>query len=212
MRLTLSLILLLMLAACSTGAPKENTTDGGGIDPESEQLETQAYEATGDVRVFYYIKNTLVPGSSGREVEQEEQRSVLLNKGHTFYRGVPDQDLEKEYRFLYNADMYDLLKILKELGFFAKGSAVNIFADDPIARADSERTTTRMIAVETIKDGKVNTSYFARRSNEHEADRDRAKLFNDCQAVLMQAIAGALPRGDADYGEGDTSGIDNRRR
>jgi hypothetical protein len=211
MRYASILILLLILAACSTGAPKENTTDGGGIDPESEQLETQAYEATGDVRVFYYVKNTLVPGSSGHEVEQEEQRSVLLNKSHTFYRGVPDHQMKKEERFLQNSDMYDLLKILKELGFFGKGASVNIFADDPVERADNERTTTRMIAVETIKDGKVNTSYFARRSNEHEADPARAKMFNECQAVMMQAIAGALPRGDAGYGEGDTSNIHERR-
>ena len=73
------------------------------------------------------------------------------------------------------------------------------------------RTTSRVIAVEIIKDGKVNTSYFARRENEHESDKDRAKMFNDCQAVLMQAIAGALPRGNADYGAGDINKIHKPR-
>lgn len=199
------ILLVLFMAACES-TPK---SDDSSIDEtaEQDQLEEQAYEATGDVRVYYYVKNTLVPGASGRDVEQQEQLSVLLNKNHTFYRGVPDHKMKKEERFLYNADVYDLLKILKELGFFASGASVNIFADDPIQRADNERTTTRIIAVETIKNGKVNTSYFARRSNEHEADPDRARQFNDCQSVVLQAIAGALPRGEAGYGEGDSSNL-----
>jgi hypothetical protein len=198
----------LLLAACES-TPKA-TDDGNDETADQDQLEQQAYVATGDVRVYYYVKDTMIPGASGHNVKQEEQHTVLLNKSHAFYRGVPDHKMRKEERFLYNADAYDLLKILKELGFFAKGASVNIFADDPVLRADNERTTTRIIAVETIKNGKVNTSYFARRSNEHEADPDRARQFNDCQAVVLQAIAGALPRGDAGYGEGDSSNL--RRR
>jgi len=203
----------LMLVACAT----KGTSGGGGgdtIDPAAEQdeLELKAYEATGDVRVTYYVKDTLLPGAGGRDVQQDELLHVLLNKSHNFYRGVPDHQIKKEERFLYNSDMYDLLKILQELGFFAKGASVNIFSDDPIERADNERVTSRMISVQTIKDGKVNTSYFSRRINEHELDAERARLFNDCQAVVLQAIAGALPHSRAGYGDGDKKEIDNRRR
>lgn len=211
MRYALLLLFALLTACASTG-----TGTGGGndeVDPtgEADEVERQAYDVTGDVRVYYYVKNMLVRGAGGRDIEQEELRHTLVNRSHTFYAGLPDHQMKKEERFLYNADAYDLLKILKELGFFEKGNSVNILGDDPIARADREARTTRIIAVEQIKDGKVNTSYFARRDNEHEADPDRAKLFNDCQAVLMQAIAGALPRGEAGYGEGDTNRIHKQR-
>lgn len=209
MRYALLLLFALLTACASTG------TGGGNdeVDPtgEADEVERQAYDVTGDVRVYYYVKNMLVRGAGGRDIEQEELRHTLVNRSHTFYAGLPDHQMKKEERFLYNADAYDLLKILKELGFFEKGNSVNILGDDPIARADREARTTRIIAVEQIKDGKVNTSYFARRDNEHEADPDRAKLFNDCQAVLMQAIAGALPRGEAGFGEGDTKRIHKQR-
>lgn len=207
-----ALLLFALLTACaSTGTSSANTSDD--VDPtgEADEIERQAYDVTGDVRVYYYVKNMLGRGAGGRDIEQEELRHTLVNRSHTFYAGLPDHQMKKEERFLYNADAYDLLKILKELGFFEKGNSVNILGDDPITRADREGRTTRIIAVEQIKDGKVNTSYFARRDNEHEADPDRARLFNDCQAVLMQAIAGALPRGEAGYGEGDTNRIHKQR-
>ncbi|MCA8914154.1 MAG: hypothetical protein KDB90_01985 [Planctomycetes bacterium] len=223
-------ILLVIMLACLCGCATTGNTSGGGgsdgtdsIDPNAaeDQKEREAYEVTGDVRVYYYVKRTLVKGAfrttengertSGPMVEQEEQHHVLVNKSHTFYMHIADQDVPPEERFLRNTDMYDLLRIFKELGFFKSGSSVNIFGDDPIERADRERTTSRVIAVEIIKDGKVNTSYFARHENEHESDRDRAKMFNDCQAVLMQAIAGALPRGNADYGAGDINKIHKPR-
>jgi hypothetical protein len=221
MRISLSLIFVLLLAACES-TPKDNSANDG-IDPNAEQdaLEQQAYDATGDVRVFYYVKDMMVESArkKGEMVQQDEIRHTLLNKNHTFYRGVPDHQMKKEERFLHNSDMYDLLKIFKELGFFAKGHSVNIFADDPIERADNEGGTTRVIAVEVIKDGKVNTSYFARRIGENlidenadETTRARSIAFNECQAVFMQAVSGALPRGEAGYGDGDTSGIDNERR
>jgi hypothetical protein len=216
-----AILLMLLLAGCATTA----TTSGGGgtegadIDPNAaeDEKEAESYKVTGDVRVYFYVKARQVQGAfrttedgervSGSTVDQDEQHHVLVNKSHTFYMGEADQDIPAHERFLRNTDMYDLLTIFKELGFFDAGSSVNVFGDDPIVRADRERTTTRIIAVEIIKDGKVNTSYFARRENEHEADKDRAKLFNDCQAVLMQAIAGALPRGDANYGSGDINKI-----
>ncbi|MCB9933501.1 MAG: hypothetical protein H6841_08775 [Planctomycetes bacterium] len=209
----LAFLLLVLLSACASTGTSGGGSSTDGIDPESEgdQIEREAYDVTGDVRVYYYVKGTLVPGAGGRQVEQEELRHTLINRSHTFYAGLPDHQMKKEERFLYNADMYDLLKILKELGFFEKGNSVNILADDPIARADAESRTTRVIAVEVIKDGKVNTSYFARRDVEHEIDKDRARLFNDCQAVVLQAVAGALPRGEVGYGEGDTNRIHERR-
>ena len=203
-----------VLSACASGGGTGgNISTNGDIDPnaDADTLEKQAYEVIGDVRVFWYVKNALLPGSGGREVEQKEQRSTLINKGHSFYRGMAEQDMKDEERFLMNADMYDLLTALKAIGFFDKGNAVNILSDEPVDRADRELQTTRIIAVQQIKDGKVNTSYFARRINEHEADRDRAKVFNDCQAVIMQAIAGALPRGTAGVGAGNTDEIRTNR-
>jgi hypothetical protein len=207
----LAFLLLALLTACASTGSGGGSTDGIDAGSEADVIERQAHEVTGDVRVYYYVKNMLVPGAAGRQVEQEELRHTLVNRGHTFYAGLPDHQMKKEERFLYNADVYDLLKIFKELGFFAAGNSVNIMGDDPVARADREGRTTRIIAVEQIKDGKVNTSYFARRDNEHEVDKPRARLFNDCQAVLMQAIAGALPRGEAGFGEGDTKRIHKQR-
>jgi hypothetical protein len=214
------LIFILLLAACES-TPKSN--DEGTVDETATQdeLESQAYEVTGDVRVFYYVKDMLLDSAfkKGETVPQEELRHTLLNKSHSFYRGVPDHEMRSEERLLYNSDMYDLLKIFKALGFFEKGHSENIFGDDPIARADNQSSTTRILAVEVIKDGKVNTSYFARRAGENimtddKSDEEirRAKCFNECQAVFMQAIAGALPKGDAGYGGGNKDDIDNERR
>jgi hypothetical protein len=219
---TISVLMLALLAACaSTG------TSGGGVDTdesidpntESDQLEARAYENIGDVRVFYYVKNMLIPSAREKErfVEQEEQKHILINRGHSMYRDERDYLLPEEEYILYNVDMYDLLRILKELGFFKSGHSINILSDDPISRADREPKTQRVIAVQQIKDGKVNTSYFARWEGEAYVDgnRDpdaweRSKCFNECQAVFMQAISGALPRGQSGYGTGDSKAI--RRR
>ena len=206
----LFLLLALALSACasSTGDDAGASTDGS-IDPngDADRLESEAAGVIGDVRVFWYVKSAMLPGAGGRDVEQREQRSILINKGHSFYRGMPEQNMRKEERFLMNVDMYDVLITLKDRGFFSKGNAVNVLSDDPVERADRELQTTRMIAVQQIKDGKVNTSYFARREGEDVLDRDRALAFNECQSIVMRAIAGALPRGDADYGAGDVDEI-----
>lgn len=217
-------LLSLLLAACAT----TGTTNGGGgvteaegVDPntEADKVESQAYDVIGDVRVFYYVKQMMVPSARDKDtfVQQEEQKYILVNKGHSLYRDEKDYMLPEEEHILYNADMYDLLRILKELGFFEAGHSVNILGDDPIARADREGRTQRIIAVQQIKDGNVNTSYFARLDGEAYVDKDqdpvtweRSKCFNECQAVFMQAISGALPRGTSGYGSGDNEGI--RRR
>lgn len=220
---TLAVLLLAFLTACaSTGS-----TGGGGVgeaegvDPntEADQLEQQAYDVIGDVRVFYYVKSMMIPSARDKDtfVQQEEQKYILVNRGHSLYREEKDYMLPEEEHILYNADMYDLLRILKELGFFDTGHSINILGDDPIARADREGRTQRVIAVQQIKGGQVNTSYFARIDGEAYVNKDadpvtweRSKCFNECQAVFMQAISGALPRGSADYGSGDNKGI--RRR
>ncbi len=196
-------MLAMLLCACSSS--------GGAAVPEGDRPEgeEEAYEAIGDVRVYFYVKEMMVESAreAGTMVKQDELSNILVNKHHSLYRGEPEHTLPDEVRFLHDVDMYDLLYIFKTLGLFAKGNAVNIYGEDPVRRADRESQTTRAIAVEIIKDGKVNTSYFNRRINEHEADPDRARLFNDCQAVLLQAVAGSLPRGSAAYGSGDTRKI-----
>jgi hypothetical protein len=129
------ILLVLLVAACES-TPKSNDN---GIDEtaEQDQLEQQAYEATGDVRVFYYVKGMQLESAfrKGDMVSQEELRHTLLNKSHSFYRGVPDHQMRPEERLLYNSDMYDLLKIFQELGFFSKGHSENILGDDPIQRS-----------------------------------------------------------------------------
>ncbi|MBZ0135536.1 MAG: hypothetical protein K8I27_04065 [Planctomycetes bacterium] len=211
----LSLSLLLISAACATSTPATNggggVTEADGVDPntEADKLENQAYDAIGDVRVYYYVKSMTIPSARDKDsfARQEEQKHILVNKGHSMYRDEKDYMLPDEEHILYNADMYDLLRIFKELGFFDTGHSINILGDDPIARADREPRTQRVIAVQQIKGGKVNTSYFARIEGEAYVDRDddpttweRSKSFNECQAVFMQAISGALPKGDAEYG------------
>lgn len=224
MRTTVLLILLVLLTACaSTG-----TTNGGGgagdvedVDPATEQdaIEAKAYEVIGDVRVYYYVKRMLIPSARAKNemVQQEEKKYILVNQGHSLYRNEKDYMLPEEEHILYNADMYDLLRIFKELGFFEAGHSINILGDDPVARADREMRTQRIIAVQQMKDGKVNTSYFARIEGEAYVDRDqdpatweRSKCFNECQAVFMQAISGALPRGTSGYGTGDSKALDRR--
>ena len=217
-------LLTLLLSACAT----TGTTNGGGgvtevedVDPntEADELEAKAYGVIGDVRVYYYVKSMMIPSAREKDsfVQQEEQKHILVNKGHSLYRDEPDYMLPEEEHILYNADMYDLLRIFKELGFFESGHSINILGDDPLDRADREGRTQRIIAVQQIKDGKVNTSYFARIEGEAYVNKDddpatweRSKCFNECQAVFMQAISGALPKGDADYGTGDSKAIDRR--
>lgn len=206
----LACLSLLLLAACTTGTGETYDPPPGELD----EIERMAYERTGDVRVYFYIKPRAIlrtAGENSRVVEQREVRYVLVNKGHSFYRGEPDYRMAKEERLLYNNEMHDLLVVLRDqFGFFRRGNSVNILNDDPFARADREPNTGRMIAVQQIIDGKVNTSYFSRRLNEEAIDAGRAKSFNDCQAIVMEVVAKAIPRGTAGQGEGDTDALGKR--
>ncbi|MCC6465081.1 MAG: hypothetical protein IT463_07065 [Planctomycetes bacterium] len=210
-RLVLACLALLLLAACSQPgpAPANNSVVAG--DPESAS-EDAALKRIGDVRVYYYAKGGMRPSARnpGELVEQKELLHVLVNKGHSFYRGIPDYKLKPEERFLHSVDMHDLLLILRDqCGFFQKGRAVNIYDQDPVARAKSEPGTDRIIAVEQIKDGKVNCSYFTRRQREDAIDADRAKAFNQCQAFVLQAVGNSLMRGSASESGSDLPPANN---
>lgn len=212
LRYALSCLLLLTAAACTSGPGAANDTGRTNPEPEDDfaKVEREALARIGDVRVYYFVKEGLKPSARepGRMVLQPKQLHVLVNKGHSFYAGMPDYEMPPEQQYLTSADMHDLLVILRDqMGFFARGAAVNIKGDDPIKRANSEEATDRMIAVEQIKDGKINTSYFARRLREDSIDAARAKKFNECQAVVLQAVANAQPRGRIGEGSGDGTRI-----
>lgn len=196
MRQIVALIFLGLVAACTPARTTETEN------PENQdQVEIDALRRIGDVRVSWYQKAAIKPNPDGRSIEQPRLLHVLVNKGHSFYREMPDYKMKPEERYLHSADMHDLLVILRDqMGFFNRGNAINVRGDDPVARADREPMTDRIIAVEQIKDGKVNTSYFARRLREDSIDAERARVFNECQALLLDAVSNALPRGSV----GDT--------
>ncbi len=208
------LALALLLGACASNPPVNNSGDtgkegsGDTAEPEDDmaKVERDALSRIGDVRIYYFQKPGIKPAgyNSGRTIEQPRQLHVLVNKGHSWYRDIPDYKMKPEERYLHSVDMHDLLLILRDqVGFFEKGAAVNIKGDDPVKRAEREDATDRMIAVEQIKDGKVNTSYFARRLREDSIDADRAKRFNEAQAFVLQAVGNALPRGSIGDGKGE---------
>lgn len=202
-------VLTMALAGCNMGGGEAYEIPAGDMD----EIEQMAYERTGDVRVYFYVKPRVVRTDfeKNRVVEQREMRHVLINVGHSLYRGVPDYRLADEERFIYNNEMHDLLIVLRDqFGFFNRGNAVNILSDDPFSRADREPNSGRIIAVQQIIDGKVNTSYFARRLNEEAIDARRARAFNDCQAIVMEVIAKAIPRGSAGQGESDADALGKR--
>jgi hypothetical protein len=207
---------ILTLAACATGSgPAANKP----VEPEAieatDKVEREALSRIGDVRVYYYQKEGNKPSAvrPGTTVKQPKQLHVLVNKGHSFYVGMQDFEMPEEQRYLTSADMHDLLVILRDqMGFFERGNSINIKGDDPIKRADSEPKTDRIIAVEQIKDGKINTSYFARRILEEALDEKRSKVFNDSQSIVLDAVANALPRGRIGEGAGDRNDILPGRR
>ncbi len=207
-------ILLAILALAIAGCTTPSGDGVGTFDGDMNELERVSYERIGDVRIIYYVKETMVESArdKGTLTKQERQLHVLVNRSHTLRQGVPDHKLPPEERFLYNNEMHDLLVVFKDqLGFFEPGNATNILGEDAVAWADRDRSVTRVIAVEQILDGKVNTSYFARRMREDVDDPDRAKTFNQCQAFFLEALAKSIPRGSADYGESKDDALGRRR-
>ncbi|MBX3459729.1 MAG: hypothetical protein KF696_07150 [Planctomycetes bacterium] len=189
---------ILLLAACQSSQPRPDSNDPPP--GTQEELEVYAYSRIGDVRVTYYVKGALV--NSAREqdnrgtTEQKELLHVLVNRSHRNYMDMPDHLMKAEERLIYNADMHDLLVVLRDqCGFFKKGNSINIYGDDPIARANADRDVRKVIAVEQIINGKVNTSYFARRVNEDQRDKQRAESFSTSESFIMVAISKAIPRG-----------------
>jgi hypothetical protein len=203
-------ILALAIAGCTT----PSGTGVGTFDGDMNELERVSYERTGDVRIIYYVKETMVESARDKRTmtKQERQLHVLVNRSHTLRQGVPDHKLPPEERFLYNNEMHDVLVVFKDqLGFFEPGIAKNILGEDAVAWADRDRRVTRVIAVEQILDGKINTSYFARHIDEHDVNPERAKTFNECQAFFLEALAKSIPRGSADYGESKDDALGRRR-
>lgn len=174
--------------------------------PESqEELEVYAYNRIGDVRVIYYVKGAMVNSARDQDsrgtTEQKELLHILVNRSHRNYMDMPDHLMKPEERLVYNADMHDLLVVLRDqCGFFKKGNSINIYSDDPIARANADRDVRKIIAVEQIINGRVNTSYFARRVNEDHRDKDRAEAFTISESFIMVAISKAIPRGEIGTG------------
>jgi hypothetical protein len=114
----LAALLLLTLAGCaSTGG----TTDNGGgdepVDPTSDtETEAWATKMYGDARVYYYVKQG-AQGVAG--AAQKEVRYTLINKTHSLYRGLPDNQLRADEYYISNADMMDMLNGLrKKCSFF----------------------------------------------------------------------------------------------
>jgi hypothetical protein len=195
---------VLLFAACSGTGNTPNP--GGGMD--HDEAEEFAYSRTGDVRVFYYIKpsSAIVGAHSGGVREQSRQLHILVNRSHSDYLGQPESRLRPEERFMHNADMHDLLVVLRDkVGFFDRGNAVNIRDQDPVSRADNDPQISRMIAVEQVRGGQVNTSYFAIGVNENDIQRYRS--FERAQAWMLEAVRVALPRGHAGHGVGQHDAI-----
>lgn len=189
-----------MIAGCTSSQTAETPAQFKNI-KDPKKLEKAIYDYIGDVRVYYYVKGGLVTGTGGKTVEQRESKFTLINKSHTFYQNILEYRIPKHELFLSNADMYNLLTVLKyKSDFFASGNSINILGDDPVERANTEPSTTRIIAIEQIKDGKVNTSYFHRRAMEHELDKDRARNFNYAQDYVIAAVREAEPRGSSGAG------------
>ncbi len=208
------IIIMLALSALLWGCTTAPAGDNYVLPGTNAELERIAYERTGDVRIIYYVKRMMVPSAKdkGEMVEQAKQHHVLVNRSHTMRQGVPDHRLPPEERLMYDSDMHDLLVVWRDqLGFFNRGNAVNILGDDPIARADADRRVRRIMAVEQIIDGRVNTSYFARHEGDEDVNPSRTLAFRNCEAILLEAISKAIPRGTADDGRSAADALGRRR-
>jgi len=204
------LICILLLAMATSACTTSGGQQADELEGDFAMIEDTAYQRTGDVRIYYYIKPARMVGAHAEGVvEQRRMLAVLINRGHSSYQGLPESRMLPEERFLYNADMHDLLVALqRQIGFFERGMSVNIRSQDPVERANNERDTSRMIAVQQIKDGEVNTSYFG--IAQHEESKRRFERFEEAQALILYAIGEALPRGQAGQGSGEHDTIGRR--
>lgn len=206
-----SLIAVMTLCACASTGGGGGTTTPTETNPED--TEKLALQKIGNVRVFYYVKAGTVGGGSGHSgvptSTQKEIRTTLINKGHAMYEGMPDNQMKEDEYYLWSADMHDLLVVLRDqVKFFESPGAVNIGERDAIARASSDPSVDRMIAVEVIRDGKVACSYLARNwvaggATLTDEQKTRYKKYNEAQEFILRCIRNALPRGTARPGVGD---------
>jgi hypothetical protein len=215
----LTALLFLFLAACAGEPATQGSVDTGSTEPisDADKQELVALQRIGDVRVYWYQKASRVESTSerGKFIEQSRQVHILINRGHSYFAGITDYAMKEEERFLYSTDMHDLLVNLRDhRGSYNQRRSINIKGDAPIKRADRETTAYKMIAVEQIKDGKVNTSYFARYRGEEEdkSKFDRVATFNKCLAIVMQATGQAVPRGSTGVGPNQGRDIGPNRR
>jgi hypothetical protein len=205
----LSALLLLLLAGCATEGPSSN----GGSEPvdSSGDTETEAWATRmyGDARVFYYVK----PGAQGvtdKTQPQKELRYTLINKTHSLYRGLPDNQLKPEEYYISNADMMDVLNGLrKKCAFFELSREIGSRDPFAVAKAQSYTQTERFIAVEIIKDGVVNCAYFPRQpitdailASLNDDQKAYLRHFTDAQNIIVFYTRYALPRGTSSTGNG----------
>lgn len=204
-RLALFLATLMLLAGCAS-VPDSN---GGTDTPSNPDADTEAPEwATrmfGDARVYYLVKQG-AKGVAG--ASQKEIRYTLINRTHSLYRGLPDNQLRSDEYYISNADMMDLLNGLsKKCQFF--DLAREIGSRDPFALAQAQPygQTERFIAVEIIKNGVVNCAYFPRQpindavlQTLNDQEKQRLRHFGSAQEIVVFYTRYALPRGTSSTG------------
>ena len=208
-----SLILLALLTVSLAGCASTGTTSNGGGeapavdasgDTETEAWATKMY---GDARVFYFVKQG-AQGVAG--ASQKEIRYTLINKTHSLYRGLPDNQLKAEEYYISNADMMDVLNGLrKKCDFFDLSREIGSRDPFAVAKSQAYTQTERFIAVEIIKDGVVNCAYLPRQPINDSVlaslnDEQKAYLrhFTDAQNIVVFYTRYALPRGTSGTGGG----------
>ena len=204
----LAALLLLSLAGCASDGG--SSTDGGGesADPvEETETEAWATKMYGDARVFYYVKQG-AQGVAG--AAQKEVRYTLINKTHSLYRGLPDNQLRADEYYISNADMMDMLNGLrKKCAFFDQAREIGSRDAFKLAQSQPYTQTERFIAVEIIKEGVVNCAYFPRQpindavlASLNEQEKERLRHFSSAQEIVVFYTRYALPRGTSSTGSG----------
>lgn len=204
--LTLLGLTLLLLAGCASTGP---VSDNGGETPAGEDTETKewANQMYGDARVFYYVKQG-AQGVAG--ASQKEIRYTLINRTHSLYRGLPDNQLRADEYYISNADMMDMLNGLrKKCAFFDQAREIGSRDAFKLAQSQPYTQTERFIAVEIIKEGVVNCAYFPRQpindavlASLNEQEKERLRHFSSAQEIVVFYTRYALPRGTSSTGSG----------